>query len=70
MENLAANASWFRETPHYWASASLPLAYAVACVEVVRENSQKGHGLYDRIVEAWSDAWLKGFSYYAADIPP
>jgi hypothetical protein len=27
--------SWFRDTPHYWAEASLPLAYAVACVGVV-----------------------------------
>lgn len=27
--------SWFRDTPHYWAEASLPLAYAVECVEVV-----------------------------------
>jgi len=35
IKNVADNTSWFRDTPHYWAEASLPLAYAVACVEVV-----------------------------------
>jgi len=34
------NTSWFRDTPHYWAEASLPLAYAVACVEVVSKSSE------------------------------
>jgi hypothetical protein len=62
--------SWFRDTPHYWAEAWLPLAYAVACVKVVCGGSGKASALYNRIVEAWSDAWLKGFSYYAADIRP
>jgi len=35
IKNMANNTSWFRDTPHYWAEAWLPLAYAVACVEVV-----------------------------------
>jgi len=35
------NPSWFREHPHYWALASLPFAYAMACVEVVSMNSAK-----------------------------
>ena len=35
INNVAGNTSWFRDTPHYWAEASLPLAYAVACVEVI-----------------------------------
>ena len=39
--NVADNTSLFRDTPHRWASASLPLAYAVACVEVVSESSEK-----------------------------
>jgi len=39
MKNVACNPSWFRDTPHYWAEASLPLAYAVACVEVVSKMS-------------------------------
>ena len=41
IKNVADNASWFRGTPHRWASASLPLAYAVACVEVVSKMSGK-----------------------------
>ena len=49
-------ASWFRDTPHYWAQASLPLAYAVACVEVVSRSSEKAGILYNRIIEAWSYA--------------
>jgi hypothetical protein len=43
------NTSWFRDTPHYWAEASLPLAYAVACVEVVSESSEKAGVLYNLI---------------------
>ena len=40
IENVADDTSWFRDTPHRWASASLPLAYAVACVEVVSKSSE------------------------------
>jgi len=29
IKNVMDNTSWFRGTPHYWASESLPLAYAV-----------------------------------------
>ena len=57
--NVMRNKSWFRDTPHYWAEASLPLAYAVACVEVVCKSSEKARILYNRIVEAWSDARIK-----------
>ena len=35
IQGIAKNTSWFRDSPHRWPSASLPLAYAVACVEVV-----------------------------------
>ncbi|HUW45108.1 MAG TPA: hypothetical protein VMW50_04850 [Dehalococcoidia bacterium] len=48
IKNVADNTSWFRDTPHYWASASLPLAYAVACVEVVSESSEKARILYNK----------------------
>ena len=41
MRSIADNKSWFRDTPHYWAQASLPLAYAVACIEVVSKMSGK-----------------------------
>jgi len=40
IKNVTDNTSWFRDTPHYWAEASLPLAYAVACVEVVSKRSE------------------------------
>lgn len=39
--NVLSNPSWFREHPHYWAAASLPLAYPVACVEVVSKSSER-----------------------------
>ena len=64
------NTSWFRDTPHYWAEASLPLAYAVACVEVVCERSEKARALYNRIVEAWSDAEVKAISDEISSIIP
>jgi hypothetical protein len=41
IKNVEGNTSWFRDTPHYWAQASLPLAYAVACVEVDSKMSGK-----------------------------
>jgi len=62
--------SWFRDTPHYWAEASLPLAYAVVCVEVVCESSEKARILYNKIIEAWSDAWVKAICDEIASIKP
>lgn len=53
------SASWFRDSPHYWAEASLPFAYALACVEVVSEGSEKAGALYNKIVEAWSAPGMK-----------
>ena len=41
IRRLISGPSWFRDTPHYWAEASFPLAYAVACVEVVSKMSGK-----------------------------
>jgi hypothetical protein len=40
-KNVGDDRSWFRGTPYYWAEASLPFAYALACVEVVSENSEE-----------------------------
>jgi hypothetical protein len=45
IKNIAYKTSWFRDTPHYWAKALLPLAYAVACVEVVFKRSEKARML-------------------------
>jgi hypothetical protein len=47
INNIVDDTSWFRDTPHYWAEASLPLAYAVACVEVVCKSSEKARILYN-----------------------
>jgi len=45
--NIADGTSWFRGTPYYWAKASLPFAYALACVEVVSKSSEKAGKLYN-----------------------
>ena len=47
IKNVAGNTSWFRDTPHYWAETWLPLAYAVACVEVACGSSEKASILYN-----------------------
>ncbi len=70
IKNVMDNTSWFRDTPHYWAEASLPLAYAVACVEVVSKSSEKAGVLYNKIVEAWSDAGVKAICDEIASIKP
>jgi len=70
MNNVPDDTSWFRDTPHRWASASLPLAYAVACVEVVCKSSEKARILYNRIIEALSDAGIKAISEEIDSIIP
>jgi hypothetical protein len=59
IKNVADDGSWFRDTPHYWAEASLHLAYAVACVEVVCESSEKARILYNlreaKIYHHWTN---------------
>jgi len=51
--------SWFREHPHYWASASFHFAYAMPCVEVVSRSSEKAAAIYNEIVEAWGEPGIK-----------
>ena len=41
IETVANNTSWFRDTQHRWASASLLFTYAMACVEAVSKMSGK-----------------------------
>lgn len=53
IKNVADDTSWFRGHPHRWAEASLPLAYAVACVEVVCKKSEKAKAIYNEIIETW-----------------
>jgi len=59
MKDIADGTSWFRDTPHYWASASLPFAYALACVEVVYKSSEKARILYNlleaRVCYHWTN---------------
>jgi len=59
IKNVTDNTSWFRGTPYYWAEASLPFAYALACVEVVCKSSEKAGVLYNslaaRIYYHWTN---------------
>jgi len=45
--------SWFTGYAHRWADSSLPMAYAMACVEVVCQNSEKASSIYKEILKAW-----------------
>jgi len=56
-KSVVSDTSWFRNTPHYWAEASLPLAYAVACVEVVSESSEKARILYNLLGASFTYHW-------------
>ncbi|MDD5703793.1 MAG: hypothetical protein PHU23_17295 [Dehalococcoidales bacterium] len=62
--------SWFQDSPHRWPSAALPLAYAVACVEVVSKNSEKARVIYQQIIELWIEPELKDFFKEIASIIP
>ncbi len=65
-----ANSSWFRDTPHRWADDSLPFAYAMACVEVVAEKSEKAGEIYHQIIEAWGNPKLRSLGESViAEIP-
>ena len=57
-KNVANDTSWFRDTPHYWAEASLPFAYALACVEVVCKSSEKARILCNRPGLLEADSYL------------
>ena len=51
--DVVKNESWLRGDPYRWAQASLPLAYAVAYVEMVIEESVKARDIYNQLVTAW-----------------
>ncbi|MFC1955986.1 hypothetical protein ACFLWZ_05625 [Chloroflexota bacterium] len=59
IKNVADNTSWFRDSPHRWADASLPLAYATACVEIVSQMSEKAGAIYQQIIEAYGKPGIK-----------
>lgn len=62
VKDIVDNKSWFRKAPHRWASASLPLAYAIACVEVVVKSSEKAGAIYSQIIEACAKPGVKTIS--------
>ena len=57
-KSLLNETSWFRDTPHYWAQASLRFAYALACVEVVSRSSEKTEILYNKPVVIQAGLYL------------
>lgn len=55
---LAPSATW------------LPLAYAMACVEVVSNKSKRVGGIYSQIVEDWGKPWVKAlFNDLCSELP-
>jgi hypothetical protein len=70
VRSILNNPSWFREHPHYWALASLPFAYAMACVEVVSRNSGKAEAIYRQIIQAWGKPGVKAmYEAILSEIP-
>jgi len=45
--------SWFGKSFHYWPQGALPLAYAMALVEVVSVNSERAGAIYQEILDTW-----------------
>ena len=45
--------SWFGKYAHRWPDAALPMAYAMACIEVVSQYSDKAGLIYKGILKAW-----------------
>lgn len=60
--NVVNNPSYFRDTPHRWPDAALPFAYAMACVEVVSQKSEKASVIYRQIIDAWDKPGIKNIS--------
>ena len=54
--DVGNNDSWFKGDPNRWPVATLPMAYASACVEVLTKKSEKGKVIYSQLVEAWGEA--------------
>jgi hypothetical protein len=70
IKNTLKNQSWFRDTAYRWPQASLPLAYAMACVEVVSKMSNKAGVIYKQIVEAWGNPGIKAiYEAIISDVP-
>ena len=57
--NMADNPSWFGEHGYRWPSAALPLAYALACVEVACKRSEKADVIFEQIIEVCRKPGIK-----------
>ena len=53
IRNVLASTSWFGEFAHRSPGAAKPIHYAMSCIEVVLENSEKARAIFNQIVEAW-----------------
>ena len=63
-------ASFFTDHAHRWPEAGEPMAYAMACVEVVIDCSPLGRDLYQELVKAWSAPGVKAFyEQFMAEVP-
>jgi hypothetical protein len=51
--------SWFGNSIHYWSEGMLPFTYAMACVEVVKKESEKARLIYDKIRNGMDNPDLK-----------
>ncbi len=56
--------SWFTEHSHRWPSEALALGYAMACVEVVSQKSERAGVIYQRIFDAWTKPETNELSDY------
>jgi hypothetical protein len=62
--------SWFKNDPYRWSQASLPFAYATACVEVVINESGKAREIYSDLVKAWGKTNTKDiYEKITAEVP-
>jgi len=57
----AVSESFFTEHAHGWPDAGVPMAYAMACVEVVANCSPHAGEIYRELVKAWAAPNVKGF---------
>lgn len=59
--NKANDHSWFGEYAHRWPPEALAITYAMACVEIVSNNSERAGAIYRNILDAWEKPGIKTF---------
>ena len=58
--NSKNRGSWFKEwAHHYWPREALPIAYAMACVEVAAQRSERAGLIFREIIDAWGRPGLQ-----------